>query len=69
MIIERIAYISKLITSKDTHNVKIITGIRRVGKSTLLEQYKEKIINTFSISKKQIIEYDLNDKIILKSLT
>ncbi|MGN0806070.1 MAG: ATP-binding protein, partial [Candidatus Coproplasma sp.] len=40
-IIERQRYTQKLIAFKDKQLIKIITGVRRCGKSTLLKQYTE----------------------------
>jgi predicted AAA+ superfamily ATPase len=39
--INRPAYLSRLIAYKDTDVVKIVTGIRRCGKSTLLELFAD----------------------------
>ena len=41
MIIQRKEYLNKLITLKDKQLIKIVTGIRRCGKSTLLEIYQK----------------------------
>ncbi|MBQ8295326.1 MAG: ATP-binding protein [Clostridia bacterium] len=41
MIIQRKEYLDKLIALKDKKLIKIVTGIRRCGKSTLLEIYQE----------------------------
>ena len=35
--LERNNYLEKLIAFRDKHIIKIITGIRRCGKSTLME--------------------------------
>ena len=49
MIIERKEYLEKLITWKDKQLIKIVTGVRRCGKSMLLEIYrnylKERLID------------------------
>ena len=42
--IERKIYMDKLLAYKDTEFIKVITGIRRCGKSSLLKLFKEKII-------------------------
>ena len=39
MIIERKEYLEKLIAWKDKQLIKIVTGVRRCGKSMLLEIY------------------------------
>lgn len=40
MVIQRVEYLNKLISFKDKQLIKIVTGIRRCGKSTLLELYQ-----------------------------
>lgn len=42
--------------------IKVITGIRRCGKSTLLKQYKDVLINDEHINKSQIIFINLEEK-------
>ena len=44
--ITREIYLNKLRKLKDTNLIKVITGIRRCGKSTLLETYKNELIST-----------------------
>ena len=39
--IERKEYLDKLIAWKDEQVIKVVTGIRRCGKSTLLDLYKQ----------------------------
>lgn len=39
--IERISYLNKLIAFKDKNLIKVITGIRRCGKSTIMEIYRD----------------------------
>lgn len=41
MIVQRKEYLEKLIELKDKQLIKVVTGIRRCGKSTLLEIYQE----------------------------
>lgn len=43
-LIERESYISKLINVLGTPDIKIITGVRRSGKSKLLESFKEYVL-------------------------
>ena len=44
--IERKDYLEWLDTWRDKSVVKVITGIRRSGKSTLLAQYRQRLIDT-----------------------
>src|SRR5574344_693298 len=41
--IQRTSFLEKLDNFKDKQIIKVITGIRRCGKSVLLEQYREKL--------------------------
>ena len=73
--ISRDIYLNKLKKHKDNELIKVITGIRRCGKSTLLKLYKEYLIEN-DISKETIIfinfelmEFDyINDYKTLYSL-
>lgn len=47
-------YLNQLIEGKDLNLIKVITGIRRSGKSTLLLQYKDYLLSQ-NISEKNII--------------
>lgn len=47
-------YLQKLIDSKDLNLIKVITGVRRSGKSTLLLQYKDYLLSQ-NIKEKDII--------------
>ena len=58
--IERPEYLKELIKFKDKDLIKVVTGIRRCGKSTLLEIYKEYLIET-GIEEQQIISINLED--------
>ena len=42
--INRDMYLNKLLAYKDTEFIKVITGIRRCGKSSLLKLFMEKIL-------------------------
>lgn len=62
MLIERNSYLQKLIARRDNGRVKVITGIRRCGKSVLLfDIYKEYLKKT-GIKDNQIIEVHLDEK-------
>ena len=59
MKIERPIYIQKLIESKDNGLIKIVTGLRRVGKSYLLKTlFKEYLLNV-GVKKDHILIIDL----------
>lgn len=47
-------YLNLLIDAKDTEFIKVITGVRRSGKSTLLLMYKEYLLNN-SVNENEII--------------
>ena len=56
--IDRVSYINKLIKFKDKKIIKVITGIRRSGKSTLLMQYID-YLRTQDINGDKIIYINL----------
>lgn len=58
--IARPNYINELIKFKDKELIKVISGIRRCGKSTLMELYKDYLLNN-GIKEKQIISVNLED--------
>ena len=58
--IERNEYLDLLKRFKDKELIKIITGIRRCGKSTLLEMYKQYLLSN-GVSDEQIISINLED--------
>ena len=45
MIVERKEYLDKLISWKDKRIIKIVTGVRRCGKSMLLKIYQNNMKN------------------------
>ena len=47
-------YLNTLIDAKDTEFIKVITGVRRSGKSTLLLMYKEYLLNN-NVNESEII--------------
>ncbi len=52
--LKREKYLNQLIESKDLNLIKVITGVRRSGKSTLLLQYKDYLLSQ-NISNENII--------------
>ena len=51
----RDSYLNKLIAFRDTEPVKVVTGIRRCGKSSLLKLMAKHLVDT-GVEKEQIIE-------------
>ena len=61
MIIERKHYLDELIKKRDNGRIKIITGIRRCGKSYLLFQLYKNYLLQNDVDETQIIEITLDD--------
>ncbi len=55
--IDRPMYIEKIMAYVDTPFIKILTGVRRCGKSTILKMVMEKLQSEKGISKQQIVRY------------
>lgn len=60
MDIRRTRYLEAVAQWKDTQVIKVITGIRRCGKSTLLRQYQE-VLAAQGVSGEQIISINFED--------
>lgn len=58
--IQRESFLERLRTFKDKQLIKVVTGIRRCGKSTLLAQW-QKILLKKGVEKKQIISINFED--------
>lgn len=58
--IERTEYLEKLKTWKDDRVIKVVTGIRRCGKSTLLNLYQNWLLST-GVTEEQIIALNFED--------
>lgn len=58
--VERIEYLEQLWAWKDEQTIKVVTGIRRCGKSTLLKQYQEKLMAD-GVLPEQIISVNFED--------
>ena len=62
MKIERPIYMQQLIDSKDNGLIKIVTGLRRVGKSYLLKTLFKEYLLAEKVSKSHILIIDLEDR-------
>lgn len=69
MLINRKEYLDRLISLRDKKIIKVITGVRRCGKSTLMEIYRDYLLkngvkkeNIISINFEDYDFYDLRDK-------
>lgn len=60
MRIQRTEYLNKLIAFKDKKLIKVVTGIRRCGKSTLLEMYQD-FLRQQGVDDEQIIAINFED--------
>jgi len=58
--INRPEYLKKLLTFKDKHLIKIVTGIRRCGKSTLFELYQSELLR-LGVKPEQIQSINLEE--------
>ena len=52
-IISRDDYLNKLIAFKDKQLIKVITGIRRCGKSTIMEIYQDYLQKEMKVTNEQ----------------
>lgn len=62
MKIERPKYMQQLIESKDNGLIKIVTGLRRVGKSYLLKTLFKEYLLAEGVSKNHVLIIDLEDR-------
>ena len=60
MLIQRKEYLDKLIAFRDKQLIKVVTGIRRCGKSTLLEIYQNWLLE-HGVEKTEIVSIDFED--------
>ncbi len=58
--VERKEYLQKLWSWKDEQMIKVVTGIRRCGKSTLLKQYQNKL-KSVGVTEEQIISINFEE--------
>ena len=60
MRITRTEYLNKLIAFKDKQLIKVVTGIRRCGKSVLMEMYQDWLLQN-GVEQDQIIAINFED--------
>ncbi len=60
MLLQRTEYLDRLIAFRDKQLIKIVTGIRRCGKSTLLELYQD-WLKQQGVEERQIISINFED--------
>lgn len=67
-LIERKEYIDKLLSYKDKDIIKVVTGLRRSGKSTLLELFKNRLLeNGITPEQTQFYNFELPENYLNKT--
>lgn len=67
-LIERKEYVDKLLSYKDKDLIKVVTGLRRSGKSTLLTMFKNSLIsNGVKSEQTQLYNYELPENYLNKT--
>ena len=61
VMIERKEYMNQLRALRDEPIIKVVTGIRRCGKSTLLDMFREELLKS-GVAKEQIIAINFEDE-------
>ena len=61
MLIKRTQYLEKIRRFYESNLIKVLTGIRRCGKSVLLSQIKDELVSEYGISKDHIISINFED--------
>ena len=59
-LVEQKEYLAELIGWKDEQVIKVVTGIRRCGKSTLLAQFQE-WLKTNGVSDEQVVSVNFEE--------
>ena len=59
-LVERKEYLEALLSWKDEQVIKVVTGIRRCGKSTLLSQFQQRLLQD-GISSEQIVSVNFEE--------
>ena len=58
-------YLNKMISAKDTEFIKVITGVRRSGKSTLMLMFKEYLLNN-GVNEENIIHVNFESAMFVQ---
>ena len=58
--VERKEYLEALLSWKDEQVIKVVTGIRRCGKSSLLSQFQQRLLQD-GISSEQIVSVNFEE--------
>ena len=58
--VERKEYLEALLSWKNEQVIKVVTGIRRCGKSTLLSQFQQRLLQD-GISSEQIVSVNFEE--------
>lgn len=67
-LISRREYIDKLLSYKDKDIIKVVTGLRRSGKSTLIELFRNNLITTgITTEQTQLYNYELPENFLNKT--
>jgi predicted AAA+ superfamily ATPase len=67
-LIERKEYLDKLLSYKDKDIIKVVTGLRRSGKSTLLELFRNRLLeNSVTPERTQFYNFELPENYLNKS--
>jgi predicted AAA+ superfamily ATPase len=68
IIIDRQGYLEKLVSYKDRDIIKVVTGLRRSGKSTLLGLFRKKLLkNDIDSDQIQSYNFELPENYLNKS--
>ena len=59
--IQRDSYMQRLDLVRDKQIIKVLTGVRRSGKSTILEMYKQRLKERFDVADDQIHHLNFED--------
>lgn len=59
---KRLSYLQALDDLRDVNVIKVVTGVRRCGKSTLLRQFRERLEES-GVPSERILFYNLEDKL------